>query len=725
MSSNYKNQNIQQWVLEHQADVEEESDKTREVELVANVWHIDDDKKESETIEEDKKEEPKEIEEKPADKPEEKIDTDAMNPLYSGQSERIKQLKKKKIWVVINPIYRIYATVKVRTILFLQEDRSVKKAKVKKESRIAKFFGKIKRLLVKIKDKICNKWKNRKSVIRKRNKAFIASITYSPEKIEAQKNTKFTKDIKFSVIVPLFNTPERYLRDMIESVLNQTYANLELCLGDASDAEHVDEVARICQEYAKKDARVHYEKLEKNAGIAENTNRCIEMAGGDYIALLDHDDMYHVGALFACMERIEKENAEFIYTDEMTFEKDSIQNVATLHFKPDFSMQNLKGVNYICHLCVFKKTLLDKTGMFDDAYNGSQDHDIILKLTSAAKVVSHVPEILYFWRVHPQSVSMNINAKSYAIDAGKAAVRDNEIRKGRKAEVFSSCICATHYRIEYDLQKQEKVSLIIANHEDGIALARLIDSIKKRTVYENYEIVIADMESTDKLTKEYLALAEQEEDIKVVYTKERSVSKAFNQAVEKADGTVLVFLEANMEITKALWLNRIVPYVMQEEIGVMGQRLVDSDGRLQEAGYILGLGEDKIALPIEHNSHYSTLGYMGRMYYVHNVSLVGLFGMAVRKETLCEEGGFDEHYETAYAGFDLCLKELKKGKQVALDPYVINYEYEKPLRMFENKEVLEKDKSYLKTRWEEILAGGDPYYNKNLAKDGSFTYDYK
>ena len=159
MSSNYKNQNIQQWVLEHQADVEEESDKTREVELVANVWHIDDDKKESETIEEDKKEEPKEIEEKPADKPEEKIDTDAMNPLYSGQSERIKQLKKKKIWVVINPIYRIYATVKVRTILFLQEDRSVKKTKVKKESRIATFFGKITRLLVKIKDKIRKKLK--------------------------------------------------------------------------------------------------------------------------------------------------------------------------------------------------------------------------------------------------------------------------------------------------------------------------------------------------------------------------------------------------------------------------------------------------------------------------------------------------------------------------------------------------------------------------------------
>ena len=144
MSSNYKNQNIEQWILEHQANVEKESDKTREIELVANVWHIDDDKKESETIEENTKEEAEEIEQKPENTPEEEIDTDAMNPLYSGQSERIKQLKKKKIWVLINPIYRIYATVKVRTILFLQEDRSVKKPKVKKESKIAKFFGKIK-----------------------------------------------------------------------------------------------------------------------------------------------------------------------------------------------------------------------------------------------------------------------------------------------------------------------------------------------------------------------------------------------------------------------------------------------------------------------------------------------------------------------------------------------------------------------------------------------------
>lgn len=724
MGSKYKNQKIEEWLTVHQAGVEKESEKTREIELVANVWHIEDTEKEdsADPIEEENKEKAKDD---MTNHVTEEIDTDALNPLYSGQSERIKQLKKKKIWVLINPIYRLYATVKVRTILFLQEDKSVKKPKVKKESRIKKFFGKVKRFLVKVKDKICNKWKNRKSVIRKRNRAFIASITYSPEKIEAQKNTKFTKDVKFSVIVPLFNTPERYLRDMIESVLNQTYANLELCLGDASDAQHVDEVARICAEYAGKDARVHYEKLEKNAGIAENTNRCIEMATGDYIALLDHDDMYHVGALFACMECIEKENAEFIYTDEMTFEKDKIENIATLHFKPDFSMQNLKGVNYICHLCVFKRDLLKQTGMFDDAYNGSQDHDIILKLTSAANVVSHVPEILYFWRVHPQSVSMNINAKSYAIDAGKAAVRDYEIRAGRKARVFSSCICATHYRIEYEMEKQEKVSLIIANHNDGVALAHLIDSVKKRTVYENYEIVILDMGSTQETTKEYLLLAEEEDDIKVVYTKEDSVSKALNQAIQTAEGAVLVFLEANMEITKALWLNRIVPYIMQEEIGVLGERLVDDSGRLKEAGYIAGLGADNIALPIEHNSHYSILGYMGRMYYVHNVSLVGLWGMAVKKKTWAERGGFDEHYATAYAAFDLCMKELKAGRQVVLDPYVINYEYEKPLRMFDEKEALEKDKAYLKENWGEFLAAGDPYYNKHLAKDGSFTYDYE
>lgn len=678
MNLEYKNQEIDQWLSAHNVSLPEKSAMVEKVEKVSSVWYI---------AEVDPNE-----------------DMDAYNPLYGGQSERVKQLKKKKIWILINPVYRIYANVKVRIILFCRTDKKV-------------FFTTTKK-------RIQNKWKNRKSVIRRRNRAFLKKLRYSPEKIKEQQETVFKEPVKFSVIVPLFNTPERYLRDMIESVLNQTYSNLELCLGDASDAEHIETVAGICNEYAAADKRVRYKKLEKNAGIAENTNRCIEMASGDYIALLDHDDMYHEGALFACMERIEKEGAEFIYTDEMTFEKDKIENIVTLHFKPDFSMQNLKGVNYICHLCAFKKSLLEKTGMFDDRYNGSQDHDIILKLTSAAKKVSHIPEILYFWRVHPQSVSMNINAKSYAIDAGKAAVRDNEKRAGRDAEVFSSCICATHYRLEYQLEKEEMISIIIANQNNGTALAKLIDSIKKRTTYKNYEIEIVDFGSTEEAALEYLKLIGQEDDISVMTSNGASISAVLNRAVENAKGAYVVFLESNMEILKASWLHRMVSYAMQKDIGVVGQRMMNSFGLLEEAGYIAGLGKDGVALPIEYGNDYAALGYMGRMYYVHNVSLVSLWGMMVKTEEFKQLGGLDEALQTRQAGFDFCLKELERGRQVVLDPYVLNLRYKKPLENLETEEAFFADAAAIKARWQDFFAKGDPYYNKHFAKDGSFTYDY-
>lgn len=702
MDSAYKNKQIEKWLTEHKAAVDDEFYMVERVDYMENVWKIDGGQE---------------------DKSIKSEDMDAQSPLYSGQSEKVKQLKKKKIWIVINPVYRIYANVKVRWILF---------ARGVKESGLIwawnRFLGKIKRFgtrvlnkLRALKNKIANRWRNRKSVIRKRNRIVMERITYSPEKIAKQRETKFARNVKCSVVVPLYNTPERYLRDMIESVLDQTYANLELCLGDASDAEHVAAIERVCREYEHKDSRVRYKKLAKNDGIAENTNRCIEMATGDYIALLDHDDMYHPGALFACVECIEKENAEFIYTDEMTFKGDRLENVETLHFKPDFSAQNLKGVNYICHLCVFKKSLLEQTGMFDDAYNGSQDHDMILKLTSVAKVVSHIPEILYFWRVHPQSVSMNISAKSYAIDAGRAAVRDNEKRAGRKAEVFSSCICATHYRLEYPMVEEESVSIIILNHNGGTKLARLIDSVKKRTEYTNYDIILADLQSTDHETEEYLSLIEEEEKVRVIRTGTDCATKAANMAVKEAAGSCLVFLKADMEVVKRGWLKRLVPYAMQRDIGMIGSKISNDKGQLLSAGYIAGLGEDGIAVPIGKGLPYDTLGYMGRGYYVHNVSLLSLWGSAIRKNEYEAVGGLDEKLTIEYAVFDLCLRELARKKQVVLDSYVIMLEHVAS----EKAKSAKDDMAYMKEKWRAFFEKGDPYYNKNLSRTGSFNYDYE
>lgn len=672
---NNENCQIENWMEEHKLCVEQESKLAADVRLFASEWEI----KEFTDAE----------------------DKDSYNPIYAGQSERIKALKKKKIWKIINPFYRLYANVKVRFILFLKKDK--------------------KRAFVNLLNKISVKFKNRKSVIRKRNKRFIRSITLSKEELQAQRETQFTKDVKFSVLVPLYNTPERFLRDMIESVQAQTYANWELCLADGSDDEHA-EVGKICKEYGEKDKRIVYKKLEKNEGISENTNACIEMSTGNYIALFDHDDMLHPAAFFKCMQEIEAHDAEFIFTDEMTFEKDSINNIVTLHFKPDFSPQNLNGVNYICHLSVFKRSLLEQTGLYDNHYDGSQDHDMILKLTTAAKYVAHIPEVLYFWRVHPQSVSMNINAKTYAIDAGRNAVKDNEARLGRKVNVYSSCICATHYRLEYEVKKEPFITVLVAHMSDGKALGRLLSSILKRTDYENYEIQILDFECSDKESKELLLQAEKEAFIHVSEVpKSENRIKALNAAAERAKGEYVVFLESNMEILDPKWLNRLVMYTMQKDIAVTGSRIADQFGMLKEAGYIIGLGEDGVALPIEHKNSFSAPGYIGRMYYTHNVSALGLWGMMVQREQFVSDGGFrEELHSFHYAGIDYCLRQRKSGRQVVLEPYVVNCQYKDM-----TEEHYEMDAKNMKIHWKEVLEAGDPYYNRNFAKDGSFTYEYR
>ena len=570
----FENNQVENWIQENHAAVTAEDKMVDDVRLFANEWEI---------VEQEKM----------------AAEDDLHNPVYAGQSDRIKRLKKKKIWKFIAPLYRLYANVKVRIILICKTS--------KKE-----VIGSIVR---KMKNKLLSK-----IMIKRRNKRFIAKITLSKEQLEEQRNTKFSKDVKFSIVVPLYNTPEQFLRDMIGSVQAQTYGNWELCLADGSDAEHA-EVGRICEEYAAKDSRIVYRKLEKNEGISENTNECIRMSTGNYIALFDHDDMLHPAALFRCMQEIEKNDAEFIYTDEMTFEKDSIQNIVTLHFKPAFSPQNLNGVNYICHLSVFKKSLLEKTGLYDNHYDGSQDHDMILKLTTVAKHVSHIPEVLYFWRVHPQSVSMNINAKTYAIDAGRNAVKDNEARLGRKTEVFSSCICATHYRLEYELPENPLVSILVVNNGSGKGLARLVDSIVKRTEYDNYEICIADFGKSSHETQQFLALAEQEPFIQVRrFGEDVTPAVACNQIAEDVTGEYLVFLEADMEILDPRWLNRLLMYTMQDDIAVTGSRIIDPGKFVQEAGYIIGIGTDGIAYPVERGNTFSAPGYIGRMYYAHNVS---------------------------------------------------------------------------------------------------------
>lgn len=233
-----------------------------------------------------------------------------------------------------------------------------------------------------------------------------------------QSNEKFSKEIKFSILVPLYNTPENFLREMIDSVVAQTYQNWELCLADGSDKEHAF-VGEICGQYCKKDARIVYKKLEKNEGISGNTNACFQMATGNYIALFDHDDILHPSVLYEYMKVICEKDADYVYCDEATFKNGDIDNMITLHFKSDYAIDTLRANNYICHFSVFARELLESTELFRTKFDGSQDHDMILRLTTKARNVVHVPKLLYYWRSHKGSVASDISAKTYAIEAGK------------------------------------------------------------------------------------------------------------------------------------------------------------------------------------------------------------------------------------------------------------------------------------------------------------------
>lgn len=251
----------------------------------------------------------------------------------------------------------------------------------------------------------------------------------SEEERKRQEETAFPNMVKISILTPLWNTPENFLRDMIGSVQKQTYGNWELCLADGSDDAHAY-VGEICRELAGKDERIRYRKLEKNEGIAGNTNQCLTMATGEYIGLFDHDDMLHPCVLFEYVKAINEKNADYVYCDEATFKNGDINQMITMHFKPDYAIDNLRANNYICHFSVFSRKLLDGTELFRTKFDGSQDHDMILRLTDKAEHVVHVPKLLYYWRLHAGSVASGIEAKPYAIESARGAVADHLRKHG-------------------------------------------------------------------------------------------------------------------------------------------------------------------------------------------------------------------------------------------------------------------------------------------------------
>lgn len=548
---------------------------------------------------------------------------------------------------------------------------------------------------------------------------------------EKEETTVFPKDVTFSILVPLYNTPERFLREMIESVTAQTYGKWELCLADGSDDAH-DFVGRICQEYRQKDSRIKYQKLAKNEGISGNTNECYKMATGNYIALFDHDDLLHPCVLFAYMQAICEKDADYIYCDEATFKGNSINHMITLHFKPDFAPDNLLANNYICHFSVFSRELLESGELFRSQFDGSQDHDMILRLTAKAKHIVHVPRILYYWRSHKGSVASSIDAKTYAIDAAKGAVADHLTKLGyRNFEIESTRAFATIFRIKYELTSRPLVSIIIPNKDHVDDLSRCVESIINLSTYDNYEIVIVENNSETAEIRTYYEEISRHPRVQVVeYKGDFNYSKINNFGVQYAKGEYLLLLNNDTEVITPDWMEELLMYAMRKDVGVVGAKLYYPDKTIQHAGIVIGLGAHRTAGHTHYRIPEANVGYMGRLCYAQDVTAVTGACMMVSKALYEELGGLDESFTVALNDVDLCLRVREKGFLNIFTPFAELYHYESKSRGSDKKDEralrYQQESDRFRVKWADALAKGDPYYNPNFSLDHSdFTVNWK
>ena len=548
------------------------------------------------------------------------------------------------------------------------------------------------------------------------------------EQAAAQRETEFPRMVKISILVPLWNTPREYLLEMLDSVMRQTYQNWELCLADGSDDQH-GYVRELCEEYRQRsDGRIVYQKLLKNEGIAGNTNKCYQMSTGEYIGLFDHDDILHPSVLYEYVKAVNEQGADYLYCDETTFKSGDINKMLTMHFKPDYAPDNLRANNYICHFSVFARKLLEGEELFRTDFDGSQDHDMILRLTDRAERIVHVPRLMYYWRSHAGSVASGIEAKPYAIEAGKSVIARHLRTHGMEHfTITSTRACETIFRIRYQIKGEPKISIVIANRDHADDLRRCVTSILTKSTYQNYEIVIVENNSTTEEIKElYQKLTKEYPQIRVInYESEGSFnySKVNNLGVSQTEGDYILLLNNDTEVITSNWMEELLMYAQREDVGAVGAKLYYGDMTIQHAGVVLGLGAHRTA----GHSHYrvpkQNLGYMGRLCYAQNTSAVTGACLLVKKSLYTEAGGLDEGFEISLNDVDFCLKLRQRGLLNVWTPFAELFHYESVSRGLDDQgekaQRYNRESERFRDKWREVLEKGDPYYNPNFSLDRS------
>lgn len=535
--------------------------------------------------------------------------------------------------------------------------------------------------------------------------------------MEKQKNVHFIYHPLISIAVPTYNTPVTMLRVMLDSVIDQTYSNWELCIADAGDPDH--ESRNVLKEYEKKDPRIKVKYLNENYGIAGNTNQAFDIASGEYIGLLDHDDYLEPDALFEIVSKLNEYPYVCLYTDEDKFDTDK-GTFEEPNFKPDFNIDALRSHNYITHFFVAKADLIRSVGGEHSEYDGSQDYDLILRCAEKADRVGHVDKSLYHWRIYSGSTAGNPEQKLYCYEAGRKAIADHLERVGLKGTVeLMPKPYWGMYHVKYSTPGNPLVSIIIPNYENKQVLERCIDSIFGKSTYKNIEVIIVENNSTsDEIFAYYDKVQKSYNNVRVVKWegKEFNYSAINNFGVNFAKGEYLLLLNNDTELITPDAIEEMLGICMREDVGIVGAKLLYPDRTVQHAGVMVGIGGTAGHL-------FSRIldqdpGYMMRAILNYDYSAVTGACLMTIKEIYDKVGGLDESLKVAYNDVDYCLKVRKENRLVVYNAYSKWFHYESVSRGYETDITkicrFDREVKLFQEKWKQMIVDGDPYYNRNL-----------
>ena len=534
--------------------------------------------------------------------------------------------------------------------------------------------------------------------------------------LKAQKTATFPYMPKISIIVPLYNTPQKFLKEMIDSVYNQSYSNWQLVLADASDKD-LPYIKTTVDSY--NDSRIVYEKLAENKGISENTNKGFALADGDYLALLDHDDVILPNALYENVKAINETGAQVLYSDEITLDGE-LKHLIQFHFKIDYAPDFLRGVNYITHFLVFERKLFEQVGAYEDArFDGAQDFDLTLRLSEKANKVHHIPKVLYYWRGHAGSTANDMSTKMYAFEAGRAAVQAHLDRIGLKGQVSIQKYPGS-YRTVYEVEGNPQVSIVIPNKDHIEDLSRCIDSIFALGGWDNVQVIVVENNSTEKETFEYYEkITAQNSKVQVVYYKGGfNFSAICNFGVQYATGDHILLLNNDVEFVSENFVKEMLSYSQRADVGAVGAKLYYPDGYLQHAGVIIGIngsaGHSHKGLADARNN----TGDMYRLVTTQNYLAVTGACLMVKTDLYKQFPLDEENFAVAYNDVDFCLRLYEAGYLNVFTPYSEGVHYESKSRGLDETDKpnlrYEGEKARFAEKWQKYFNYGDPYYNPHF-----------